>query len=254
MELGSPDASGRPKPVPIKGSEFMISVDTVIAAVGQVSEVEFVRQLGLLLSKRGMIEISPETAATSLEGVFAGGDSAGGKAFVADAIASGKIGALAISCFLEGKDFRREFENLQMGTRPSFSFQHFVDPLEKHSVDLKQVVSFDRINTLFFRQSARNHNPDQLEPEKSIKTFKEVTSGLAPARMEDEISRCFKCGTCIDCENCLDFCPDVSILKDARLGLYGFDEDHCKGCGICSVACPRNIVEMVNENENVSNR
>jgi hypothetical protein len=89
-------------------------------------------------------------------------------------------------------------------------------------VDFKKVVSFDQINTLFFLQSARN-NPRQLEPGERIRTFEEVNGGLTSGGMEDEISRCFKCGTCIDCENCLDFCPDLSILKDTELRFYGFD-------------------------------
>jgi 2-oxoacid:acceptor oxidoreductase delta subunit (pyruvate/2-ketoisovalerate family) len=65
--------------------------------------------------------------------------------------------------------------------------------------------------------------------------------------MEQEISRCFRCGTCIDCENCLDFCPDISILKNAKSGIYEFDSDYCKGCGVCAVACPRSIIEMVRD-------
>jgi len=56
-----------------------------------------VKDLGLGISKHGVIEISPQTAATNVEGVFAGGDGAGVKAYVADAIASGKTAALGSS-------------------------------------------------------------------------------------------------------------------------------------------------------------
>ena len=108
------------------------------------------------------------------------------------------------------------------------------------------MVSFGQINTLFFSKGARN-NPDELEPETRKKSFEEVICGLDSARMDEEISRCFKCGTCIDCEICLDFCPDISIVKDAELGIYSFDTDYCKGCGVWSVACPRNVIEMVGE-------
>jgi NADPH-dependent glutamate synthase beta subunit-like oxidoreductase/Pyruvate/2-oxoacid:ferredoxin oxidoreductase delta subunit len=242
MKLGAPDPSGRPQPVPVKGSEFILPVDTVIAAVGQVPEAEFVSELGLSLNQRGVIEISPETAATPLEGIFAGGDCAGGKAFVADAIAGGKMGALAIFCFLEGKDVRNEFQNHRIGRRSSFSFRHFIDP-EKDSVDLKEVVSFEQINTLCFPYSARNHNPDLLAPEESIRTFDEVTGGLARDRMEDEISRCFKCGTCTQCDLCYLLCPDVSITKEGKSG-YQVKVDYCKGCSICATTCPRHVIEM----------
>jgi NADPH-dependent glutamate synthase beta subunit-like oxidoreductase len=242
MRLGAPDKSGRPRPVPIGGSEFILPVDTIIAAVGQVPEAEFVKELGLSLNKRGVMEVLPETASTPVEGVFAGGDCAGGKAFVADAIAGGKMGALAVFCFLEGKEMRKEFQNHRIGNRSSFSFQHLIDP-EKHLVDLKEVVPFDRINTLCFPYSARNHSPDLLEPGESIRSFDEVAGGLAPGRMEEEISRCFKCGTCTQCDLCFLLCPDVSIMKEGESG-YKVKVDYCKGCSICASTCPGHVIEM----------
>ena len=96
MKLGEADASGRPGPLPIEGSEFFIPVDSLIAAIGQIPETKCVRDFGLSIGKSGVIQVSPETAATNIEGVFAGGDGAGARAFVADDIASGKLGALAI--------------------------------------------------------------------------------------------------------------------------------------------------------------
>jgi len=250
-EVKIDESSGNIKIIPMDGEIQKHLADKIIIAIGQTMKPFHLPER--IAIREGII-VTDRFGRTPRPNIFAGGDITGGKAFVADAIASGKTGAFAISCFLEGKDIETEFQYHQIGIRPSFSFRHFIGPDEKNSVDLKKVVSFDQINTLFFLQSARN-NPDQLEPMKRIRTFEEVNSGLAPARIEDEVSRCFKCGTCIDCENCLDFCPDISILKDARLGLYGFDEDHCKGCGICSVACPRNVVEMVIEkNENVLDR
>ncbi|MCK7513482.1 MAG: FAD-dependent oxidoreductase [Desulfobacterales bacterium] len=92
MRLGDPDASGRPRPVPVEGSEFVVPVDSVITAIGQVPEAEFVKELGISLDGSGIIQISSESTATNIDGIFAGGDSAGTKAFVADAIASGKKG------------------------------------------------------------------------------------------------------------------------------------------------------------------
>jgi Pyruvate/2-oxoacid:ferredoxin oxidoreductase delta subunit len=165
---------------------------------------------------------------------------------VANAIADGKMGAFAISCFFEGRDIEIEFQRYQIGDSQIYSFPHFIGGLEKDTIHLKTVVSFDQINTLFFSKNARN-NPDKLEPETRKKTFEEVTRSLKQAGMEEEISRCFHCGTCIDCEICLDFCPDISIIKDTKLGVYSFDSDYCKGCGVCSVACPRNVIEMVGE-------
>ncbi len=250
-EVERDEATGRVRIIPVGKETREHSSHKIIIAIGQTARPF---QLSENMSIKGDGIVTDPFGRTSLSKIFVGGDIKGGKAFVADAIAGGKMGALAISCFLEAKDIETEFQRCQFGNHPSFSFQHFVDSHEKNSVDFKKVVSFNQINTLFFYQSPRN-NSDRLEAAERIRTFEEVNGGLASGQVEDEISRCFKCGTCIDCENCLDFCPDLSILKDAKLGLYGFDEDHCKGCGICSVACPRNVVEIVIEkNENVLDR
>jgi NADPH-dependent glutamate synthase beta subunit-like oxidoreductase len=218
-------------------------VDRIIVAIGQTMKSDNLP--ARIEIKRGRI-VTDRFGRTSLPKVFAGGDAIGGKPFVADAIAGGKMGAFAISCFLEDRDIEAEFQTHQMGNSQTFSLQYFIERPERNPVDLRKVVSFDQINTLFFMESPRN-DPDKLEPETRKRTFEEVICGFDHARMEREISRCFKCGTCIDCEICLDFCPDISIIKDARLGIYSFDSDYCKGCGVCSVACPRNVIEMVRE-------
>ncbi len=241
MELGPPDGSGRPRPIAVKGSEFSLPVDTVIAAVGQVPDSGFLRETGLPLDNRGFIE-SAGMAATSLDGVFAGGDSAGGKAFVADAIASGKKAALAILCFLQGRDTEKEFEDHRIGSGGSFSFQHALEP-EKNDVDLKKIVAFSELNTICFPFRKRNENPDRLKPEERVKTFAEVSGGLDPGRMKEEIDRCFKCGTCTQCDLCFLLCPDISVTKAGQDG-YNVKKDYCKGCGMCASACPRHVIEM----------
>ncbi len=106
------------------------------------------RNFGLSIGKSGVIQISPETTATSVKGVFAGGDGAGARAFVADAIASGKLGALAIFCYLDGKDIKKSLRTTRSEMNNLF-FQHFIDP-EHYPADLKKVVPYERINTLCF--------------------------------------------------------------------------------------------------------
>jgi NADPH-dependent glutamate synthase beta subunit-like oxidoreductase len=248
-EVKIDEESGLVKIIPIGEEIQKYMADKIIVSIGQT--IKFYNLDKVIEIRQGRI-VADRFGRTTLPRFFAGGDSLGGKAFVADAIASGKMGALAISCFLEGKDIEAEFQDIQIGKGQTFSFQHFMCGFKKNSIDLKKVVSFDQINTLFFSKSARN-NPDKLEPENRIKTFEEVIEGLEPKRVEEEMNRCFKCGTCTDCENCIDFCPDMSVLKNAELGFYSFEYDYCKGCGICSVACPRNVINMVDEkNENVS--
>ena len=97
MELGEPDESGRRKPVPIKGSEFEIEVDTVIVAIGNGPNPLLLRATpDLKLNKWGNIEANPETLATSKKGVYAGGDIVTGAATVIQAMGQGKIAARSI--------------------------------------------------------------------------------------------------------------------------------------------------------------
>jgi glutamate synthase (NADPH/NADH) small chain len=104
MELGQPDASGRRRPIPIKGSEFTMETDTVIIAIGQTPNPIIQRTTeGLVVNlKRGTI-IVDENGKTSLEGVYAGGDVATGAATVISAMGMGKTAAKAIHEYLMNK-------------------------------------------------------------------------------------------------------------------------------------------------------
>jgi glutamate synthase (NADPH/NADH) small chain len=97
MELGEPDASGRRRPVKVEGSEFFMESDTVIEAIGQgANRVLLSAFPELKLNKRGYIEADPKTGATSVPGVYAGGDIVTGAATVILAMGAGKEAAAAI--------------------------------------------------------------------------------------------------------------------------------------------------------------
>jgi glutamate synthase (NADPH/NADH) small chain len=100
MELGPPDESGRRRPVPVKGSEFIMDTDTVIVAVGRTPNpiVQSTTE-GLAVTKWGTI-VADENGKTSLEGVYAGGDIVTGEATVISAMGAGKKAAKAIDEYL----------------------------------------------------------------------------------------------------------------------------------------------------------
>ena len=103
MELGEPDASGRRRPVPIADSEFILPMDVVIAAIGQGPNPLIPRTTqGLDTSKWGNI-IADDFGATSIPGVFAGGDVVTGAATVIKAMGAGKIAAAAIHKYIKSK-------------------------------------------------------------------------------------------------------------------------------------------------------
>ncbi|MCW4022598.1 MAG: NADPH-dependent glutamate synthase [Candidatus Bathyarchaeota archaeon] len=104
MELGEPDASGRRRPVAIEGSNFMMDVDTVVIAIGQTPNPLIQRTTdGLETTKWGTIVADDETAATSKEGVYAGGDVVSGAATVISAMGAGRKAAKSIHEYIQKK-------------------------------------------------------------------------------------------------------------------------------------------------------
>jgi glutamate synthase (NADPH) small chain len=104
MELGDPDASGRRKPVPVKGSEFRLEIDVAIPAIGTRSNTLLTQNMpDLFLNKRGYIIADHETGMTSKPGVFAGGDIVTGSATVILAMGAGRKAAKGINDYLKWK-------------------------------------------------------------------------------------------------------------------------------------------------------
>jgi len=105
MELGEPDASGRRRPVPMEGSNFILEVDTVVIAIGQ-SPNPVVRQSepDLQTTRWGGIITDDETMATSIPGIYAGGDAVTGAATVITAMGAGRKAARAIDEYIKNKN------------------------------------------------------------------------------------------------------------------------------------------------------
>ena len=104
QELGEPDEKGRRSPVPVKGSEWVLDVDTVIIAIG-TSPNPLIRNTtgGLTFTRKGGIE-ADEGGVTAREGVFAGGDAVTGAATVILAMGAGKAGAVSIDNYIKSKE------------------------------------------------------------------------------------------------------------------------------------------------------
>ncbi len=108
MALGTPDALGKRNPVPVKGSEAVMDVDTVIVAIGRTpNPIIQGTTKGLVTLSGGIIAIDRQTGKTSLEAVYAGGDIATGEATVISAMGSGKIAAKSIHRYLSEKNKRQ---------------------------------------------------------------------------------------------------------------------------------------------------
>ena len=171
MKLGAPDASGRRRPVPVPGSEYEIEADLVIPAIGQIPKIPSLKGIeGLDLTPMKMIEVSSTTLATSVKGVFAGGDAVSGTATVIEAIASGKKAAIAIDAFINGHE------------DPKFS------PIPQRRADVAKIeISEEKMERL------KRPKIPVIPIEKRSATFETVELGLSEKTARDEAKRCLRC-------------------------------------------------------------
>ncbi len=121
MELGPPDESGRPSPVPIEGSEYRMPVDTVVMAIGQSPNPTLQQATPKLLTKRGKIVVN-DTGETSMGRVFAGGDVVRGGSTVILAMKDGRIAAEAIDNALR-EEHPENFAHPNVAAQPSVRFR-----------------------------------------------------------------------------------------------------------------------------------
>jgi len=166
MRLGEPDASGRRRPVPIKGSEYTTEYDSVIAAIGQMPEIP--EQFALKIGRGNTIQVDRRSMQTSKEGVFAGGDAVSGAASVIEAIAAGRQAASAIDKYLGG----------------SGVIDETLAPVEEASGWLGKDEGF----------ADRTRLEVHLIPlEERLKGFAEAKPALTPEQAHMEAGRCFRC-------------------------------------------------------------
>jgi NADPH-dependent glutamate synthase beta subunit-like oxidoreductase len=216
MELKEADASGRARPVPIQGSESVLPAETVIMATGQ--EVDYD---GIEIEKRENKWISTdEYLLTSKDKVFAGGDAVLGLETVSTAIGQGLRAAGAIEDFIEGN--------------------------VESSLASPPVVYFKDLNSYYY-QRARRVGKEAIPVHERLKSFNEIYPPFDPEEIVQEASRCFSCGLCFNCKNCLMYCPDNAVNVSPATAKYEFDYDFCKGCGLCVKECPCHYIQLTLE-------
>ncbi len=109
MELGDYDESGRRRPIPVKGSELLLEVDTIIPEVGYKPELTCLSEdQGFKITKAGTLSADPITLTTHIAGVFAGGDVVTGPSTVVGAMADGYRAAISIDRYLKGQDLYQD--------------------------------------------------------------------------------------------------------------------------------------------------
>jgi len=226
LTLGEPDASGRPRPVPIKDSEFTMDFDTLIAAIGQAPQIP--GDFHLRIGKGTTVWVDPVTLLTNRAGVFAGGDAVTGPATVTQALAAGRQAAFRIDEYL-----------------------HHRYPLADKQA--KEALAGDLLpKTVEIIRKANRFEPPLLPPKARVKDFRPVELIYNWETAIGEARRCLRCGIgaeilfqdkCATCLTCLRVCPyHVPYLDDG--GMIQIPADQCQACGICVAECPAKAIVL----------
>ena len=240
------DANGRFSPSFVAGSERRLEGDTIILAVGQQPDTAcLAADAEIAITPRGLVQVDARTLATTMPGVYCGGDLAFGPRIVIQAEADGKRAALAIH------------ESLGGGTVPRVRARF-------------RPIDLDRSGDRYDR------TPRQEVPALPVSRrtgFREVEEGYDEAQAREEASRCLWCNVetifdsdrCILCSGCVEICPegclalvpasaisagpDVEAVRDAlgpgeARGAIVKDEARCIRCGLCAERCPTGAITM----------
>jgi len=217
VEIMKLDEAGRS----VGTGEFeTLPADTLILAIGQDAETEFLRKIPGLRFDQDVLLIDPVTMMTDVPGLFAGGDAVPSDRTMTISVGHGKKAAHHIDLWL----------NRQRDDAPP-----------KHPV-----VGFDDLNLWYF-----GHNPrriqEELEPQERTEDFEEIVRGLEPDQAIYEATRCLSCGNCMECDGCPGACPEDAVIKLGKGKRYRFDYERCTGCQNCADQCPVHAIVMVAE-------
>ncbi len=212
------DDNGAVRPELIPGTEREVICDTILVAIGQIQQLEWLPEH--LSDASGIITADEHGR---VEGnILVGGDVMRGPSMVVDALGDGKRAARDIDRLLTAQDLTPEPE--------------------------VTIMPYEGLNSAYFRHAPRIPVPLSPAGDRRRSQQVEVTLAYSEEQAIAEADRCMSCGVCNGCDNCYIVCPDVSVLRDAREnGHYSIRTTYCKGCLVCVQECPTGCLEKVPE-------
>lgn len=221
LEIMSMDDKGKPQPT---GQFEQFTAETVVLALGQDCETEFLKKIPEIVFKWDCIEVDDQMM-TGKPGIFAGGDMIPYDRSVTFAVGHGKKAARCIDAYLWGNHYEKAPKN--------------------------ELVTYEIMHPNFYQKSARASR-NMIDPTTRIKSFAEVVSSFSQEQAVAEAARCMSCGNCFECDTCYKVCPVKAIDKlesgrkySREVQSYRINEDKCIGCKACYRKCPCAAIDMV---------
>jgi len=262
------DAQHRFNPTFAAGTETIIPCDTVILAIGQASDLTFLKPAdGIEITRQGTPKIDPATLMTTAPGVFAAGDIAFGPRLIINAVADGKKAAEEIDKFIRGPEWKRKPQYVQITVLDHHKMAEQYDEYSRLAVPvipLERRTGIAEVESGFTEEQARREASRCLQC--WINTIFEGTEATG--------SECILCGGCVDVcpENCLQLVPlsqfefssgtaqQLSATPESRANellhllpeelsigkgsVMVKDETICIRCGLCAERCPVHTISM----------
>ena len=226
----------RMSPVPVEDSDYLVTADVIVGAIGQqVDQAGFDKLQDLAWTRRQTIDVNMASMETSLPGVFAVGDAVTGPATVIGAIGGGKRAADSIDRYLAG---------IPQPQMPPV-------PVRRGRVDFIDVPASTKM-------ILKKPEMPLLNIDRRRTTYQQVELGYPENAVREEARRCLRCDICKRCGVCVEVCRDKMKINALHLGYLDFDhpvetdfrltEQECITCGACAENCPNGAMQVVEKN------
>ncbi len=222
VEVMKINDEGKPEPT---GEFETLEADSLILALGQDAETEFMRNIPGVEFEWDTVKVGPDMQ-TGAPGIFAGGDMAPGERTVTVAIGHGKKAARHINAYLAGSTYEMPPKN--------------------------PIVGVDRLHMWYKTDAPQSTQPVKPVAER-VTDFTEIMDGLDRKEAVYEAARCLSCGNCFECDACYAACPEDAIIKLGPGKKYRIDLDICTGCAVCYEQCPCHAIEMEEDGKGIRN-
>ncbi|MFQ5670735.1 MAG: FAD-dependent oxidoreductase [Acidobacteriota bacterium] len=257
------DAQHRFRPQFAPGTELSMAADTVILAIGQASDLSFLRpEDGIEVTRRGTIKVDSETLSTTAPGIHAGGDVAFGPRIAITAIADGRRAAAAIHARLHGEPARPGATQIILRPLPGYTRSPDYEGVPRQDppiLPIQRRIGISEIEECFLEASAR------LEASRCLRCWVNTSFREDPVQGTE----CILCGGCADVcpEDCIEFVPlkEIAASRELEEDLFAEfgeageallegenasgtalikDETVCIRCGLCAERCPAGTIRM----------